>query len=476
MASSASVKNNNTSGGNSSRRLSSAMERTGQWVFSQEISSDVIVQVGEAKFPLHKFILVTKSGYIRRMIMESTEADLTRIDLSDIPGGSEMFEKAAKFCYGVNFEINVHNVAPLLCASHYLEMTESYCEGNLVGRTEEFLSHVALKSLSGALAVLISCHQHHYHHPAHLLPVAEDLKIVQRCLDVASAKACNEANFPSRSPANWWMEELAKLDQVDLFKRVITGMKSRGAKTHTLATALKTYTEKSLLRDLVRDHSSSAALSSSSLSNHQDNDDAATGGGLVMIRKRQQNVLETIVSILPSENGAFPVNFLCYLLRSATFLEAANSCKRELENRISAILEHVTVADLLVLSFTLDGEKLFDLESVRLIISGFVDKEKSVAVFNGGGGGGGGDGDYYFSKEGRAAAVSSRSTTTSAMQKVAKMVDAYLGEIATYPELSISKFNGIANLVPKEARKVDDDLYRSIDIYLKVRSVRYQTN
>ncbi|KAJ0765402.1 putative NPH3 domain-containing protein [Helianthus annuus] len=122
-------------------------------------------------------------------------------------------------------------------------------------------------------------------------------------------------------------------------------------------------------------------------------------------------------------------------------------CKKQLEKRISAILEHVTVDDLLVLSYTFDGERLFDLESVRRIISGFVEKEKSVSVFNGG--------DFR------------EPSLTTAMLRVAKTVDAYLGEIATIPELSISKFNGIANLVPKNARKVDDDLYRAIDIYLK---------
>ncbi|KAL3510678.1 hypothetical protein ACH5RR_030079 [Cinchona calisaya] len=133
------------------------------------------------------------------------------------------------------------------------------------------------------------------------------------------------------------------------------------------------------------------------------------------LRTHQRELLESIVSLFPSEKSAFPVNFLCYLLRAAIFLGASSSCKNELEKRISAILEHVTVDDLLVLSFTYDGERLFDLESVR----------------------------------------------------VAKNVDVYLGEIASFPELGISKINGIAVLVPKEARKIDDDLYRAVDIYLK---------
>ncbi|KAH7542847.1 hypothetical protein FEM48_Zijuj02G0118400 [Ziziphus jujuba var. spinosa] len=407
---------------NNHNRLSIAMERTGQWVFSQEIPTDVLIEVGEANFSLHKFMLVAKSNHIRKLIVESKEPDLTRIDLSGIPGGPEIFEKAAKFCYGVNFEITVHNVAALRCAAEYLQMTDKYCDNNLAGRTEDFLSQVALSSLSGAIVVLKSCED--------LLPMAEDLKIVQRCVEVASSKACNEANFPSRSPPNWWTEELSILD-IEVFGRIISGMRKRGAKALIVASALISYAERSL-RDLVRDHSGNGANSSDLVESD--------------VRIRQKEILESIVALLPSEKAAFPINFLCCLLRSAIFLKASDNCKNELEKRISIILEHVTVDDLLVLSFTYDGERLFDLDSVRRILAGFVEKEKNMAVFNAG--------DF-------------REVCSTAMHRVAKTVDAYLGEIATYTELSISKFNGIANLVPKGARKVDDDLYRAIDIYLK---------
>ncbi|XP_075515305.1 root phototropism protein 2-like [Primulina tabacum] len=406
----------------SNSRVSLAMERTGQWVLSQEIPTDVIVEVGEANFSLHKFMLVAKSNHIRKLIIESKEADLTRINLSDIPGGPEIFERTAKFCYGVNFEITVHNVAALRCAADYLQMTDKYCDGNLAGRTEDFLSQVALTSLSGALVVLKSCQK--------LLPMAEDLKIVHKCVEIASAKACVEANFPSRSPPNWWTEELTILD-ISFFQKIIAAMKSRGAKGLTLASAIITYAERSL-SDLVRDHSGNGMKSSDP--------------GDSNAKTRQRELLESIVTILPSDKSAFPINFLCCLLRTAIFLKAANSCKNELEKRISVILEHVTVDDLLIVSFTHDGERLFDLESVRKIISGFMEKEKSVAVFNAG---------------------DLREVCSTAMQRVAKTVDAYLGEIATHGDLSISKFNGIANLVPKAARKMDDDLYRAVDIYLK---------
>lgn len=427
-----------------------------------------------------QFMLVAKSNYIRKLIMESTEADLTRIDLTDIPGGAEIFEKAAKFCYGVNFEITVHNVAALRCAAEYLQMTDKYCDNNLIGRTEDFLSQVALSSLSGAIVVLKSSHL--------LLPMAEDLYIVHRCVDVISSKvhhfllfkaffrglnvyfldvrmkiftcinyflcflylfftklsvnfflaqACNEANFPSRSPPNWWTEELTIID-IEFFAKIITAMKSRGAKASTLSAALITYAERSL-RDLVRDHSGTT-LRSSTTPNYSVDNDSDT-------RIKQRHLLESIVSLLPSDKAAFPIHFLCCLLRSAIYLKTSTGCKNELEKRISMVLEHLSVDDLLMVSFTYDGERLVELESIRRIIMGFVEKEKSVAVFNAG---------------------DLKEICSVPMQRVAKTVDAYLGEIATYGELSISKFNGIANIIPKFARKVDDDLYRAIDIYLKV--------
>lgn len=371
-------------------------------------------------------MLMAKSGLVRKMIMESPSAELSRINLSEVPGGAEIFEKAAKFCYGVNFEITVHNVAALRCAADYLEMTERYCDENLADRTEDFLACAALTTLSGAAAVLKSCES--------LLPIADHVNLLKRCVDVVSTKASNEANFPSRSPPDWWAAELAALN-ISSFQKVIATMKSRGAKTPALASAIIAYTDKSL-RDLVRDQSGAAASAAPPA-------DAA-------VRKTQRLVLEAIVALLPpvdkssvSGGTALPISFLGCLLRAAIFLNVSVPCKNELERRVSAVLEHVMVGDLLVLSFTYDGERLFDLDSVRRIIAGFVEREQGARVYG-------------------------AAPASAAMQRVARTVDAYLAEIATDGELSISKFTGIAYLIPKTARKVDDDLYRGVDIYLKV--------
>lgn len=125
-------------------------------------------------------MLMAKSGYIRAKILGSDCSSLTRIDLSEIPGGAEAFEMAVKFCLGVNFDITVYNVASLRCAAEYLEMTERVCDGNLTARTEDFLGQAALKTLPGAVIVLKSCER--------LGPIAQEIGLVQRCVDAISLK------------------------------------------------------------------------------------------------------------------------------------------------------------------------------------------------------------------------------------------------------------------------------------------------
>lgn len=301
-------------------------------------------------------------------------------------------------------------------------MTDEYCHDNLFGRVDHFLSHVALKSLSGTLVVLKSCEE--------LLPHAEDMQIVQRCVEIASAKACLEANYRSHSPPSWWIEELSILD-IPFFSKVMIAMKSKGVKGIVLAGSIITYTERSL-GELVHGYYGKCMQSLYVGEWHN--------------RAQKRDVLEAIVSLFPSEKSLFSMNFLCCLLRSAIFLRASDACKDELEKRISAGLEHVTVDELLLLSITYDGERLFDLDSIKRIISRFVEKEKSVTIL---------DVDDFVE------------VCSIAMQRVAKIVDVYLGEIAICGELSITKFIGISNLIPKEARKSNDEIYRAVDIYLK---------
>lgn len=211
-----------------------------------------------------QFPLVSKCGYIRKVVSESNDADVSDIEIPDVPGGAESFELAAKFCYGINFEISTENIAMLRCAAEYLEMTEDYAVGNLVGRTEAYLNEVALKSLAGAVSVL--------HSSENLLPIAEKVKLVGRCIDTIAYLAGKESEFcmsSSRSESgndsaisstisnskpivDWWAEDLAVL-RIDIFQRVLIAMIARGFKQYALGPVLMLYAQKAL-RGLVRPH------------------------------------------------------------------------------------------------------------------------------------------------------------------------------------------------------------------------------
>lgn len=215
-----------------------------------------------------QFPLVSKCGHIRKLVSESSDADLTSVELPDCPGGAEAFELAAMFCYGINFEISTENIAMLRCAAEYLEMTEEYAIGNLVGRTEAYINEVALKSLAGAVSVL--------HMSQSLLPTAEKVKLVSRCIDAIAFVACKDSHFsmlgrlsdskglPSsiathpKPIVDWWAEDLTVL-RIDIFQRVLVAMMSRGYKHYSLGPVLMLYAQKSL-RGLVRSRSETSRL------------------------------------------------------------------------------------------------------------------------------------------------------------------------------------------------------------------------
>ncbi|KAF3684438.1 hypothetical protein FXO37_01336 [Capsicum annuum] len=76
------------------------------------------------------------SGRIRKLLLEAKDTKVSRINLTGLPGRSDAFELAANFCYGVNVEITISNVALLRCAARFMEMTEDISKKNLEIFTE----------------------------------------------------------------------------------------------------------------------------------------------------------------------------------------------------------------------------------------------------------------------------------------------------------------------------------------------------
>ncbi|XXG56925.1 hypothetical protein AAC387_Pa03g4224 [Persea americana] len=423
------------------KTLSPAMERTSEWIFSQEIPSDITVQVNGISFTLHKFPLVSKCGYIRKLVSEANDADLSFIELVDVPGGVEAFELAAKFCYRINFEINVENIAMLRCIGEYLEMTEEYGSGNLVYRTEAYLNEVALKNLSGAVSILQLSEN--------LLPIAEKVKLVSRCIDAAAYIVCEESQLSSfgrtentqesasslashpKAIVDWWAEDLTVL-RIDTFQRVLVAMKAQGFKQYALGPVLMLYAQKSL-RGL-----------------------DIFGRGTKKLEPKQEHekrvVLETIVILLPREKNAMSVSFLSMLLRAAIYLETTVACRLDLEKKMGLQLGQAALDDLLIPTFSYVEDTVFDVDTVRRILLNYLEYETDGSHI-----GHNIDNDYV-------------SLPPSDMERVGKLMESYLVEIATDPNLNVSKFIGLAELIPEQARVTEDGMYRAIDIYLKAHS------
>ncbi|XP_010245989.1 PREDICTED: BTB/POZ domain-containing protein At5g48800-like isoform X2 [Nelumbo nucifera] len=392
------------------------------------------------------FPLVSRSGRIRKLVAEHRDSDISRMELLNLPGGADSFDLAAKFCYGINFEITSSNVAQLCCVSDFLEMTEEYSKDNLGSRAEAYLDSVVCKSLEMCVEVLQWCEN--------LLPLADELKIVSRCTDAIASKACVEQiassfsrleysssgrlhmNKQAKCDGDWWIEDLSVL-RIDLYQRVIATMKCRGVRPESIGASLVDYAQKFLAKK--------PSLWNAST---QPKVDLVVGS----VGNEQRLMVETITSLLPTEKVAVPISFLFGLLRTAVMLDCTVACRLDLERRIASQLEMATLDDLLIPSFRHAGDTLFDVDTVHRILVNFSQQDDSEDDVE--------DVSAYESD-------SPCSPSQSSLLKVSKLLDNYLAEIAADANLKLTKFMVIADSLPAYARTNHDGLYRAIDIYLK---------
>lgn len=94
----------------------------------------------------------------------------------------------------------------------------------------------------------------------------------------------------------------------------------------------------------------------------------------------QRALVETIVSILPSERNAVSCSFLFDLLRTSLLLETTVACQLELERRAGMQLEQATLDELLIPSFSTTGDTLFDIDIVKRILMCYMQQHDSKDV------------------------------------------------------------------------------------------------
>ncbi|XP_024522034.1 BTB/POZ domain-containing protein At1g67900-like [Selaginella moellendorffii] len=449
-----------------------------------DLTSDVSVEVNGARFLLHKFPLLSKSGRLHKLVAEARDSSSEEIPLPDFPGGAEIFELCAKFCYGITITLNAYNVVAVRCAAEYLDMSESIEKGNMIFKLEVFLNSSIFRSWKDSIIALKSTKG--------LLPWSEDLKIVSRCIDSISSKtsvdpskvdwsytytritpadqtpASGSAWNSSHSrrlqpvPKDWWVEDVCELE-IDFFWRVMLAIKAKGRMSHELiGEAVRIYAYR-WLPGLSKEQNlieSSNNLGGGGIAN--------TSGDFAETTAKHRLLLETIVSLLPPEKACTSCSFLLKLLKAATMYGAASSAKNELARRVGLQLEEASVSDLLIPSVSYSSGSLYDVDLVQRIVENFLMQDQSPPMS---------PSRARIAHERRRTrsaenldfAESRRSTsaTHSAKLRVAKLLDGYLAEVARDANLPLSKFMALAEAIPDFARPVHDGIYRAIDIYLK---------
>ncbi|CAL9767076.1 unnamed protein product [Musa acuminata subsp. burmannicoides] len=413
-----------------------------------ELATDIVINVGDVKFYLHKFPLLSKSPRLQKLVAATNEENSDEIGIPDIPGGPAAFEICAKFCYGMIVTLNAYNVVAARCAAEYLEMHETIEKGNLIYKIDVFLNSSILRAWKDSIIVLQTTKS--------LLPWAEDLKVVSNCIDSIASKASidpsdvewsytyNRRKLPSENgldshwngvrkqqsvPKDWWVEDLCDLE-VDLYKRVIVAIKTEGKMSDVvIGEALKAYA----YRRLPGFSKGTVTCGSDSM--------------------KTRTVLETIVWLLPTELGSVSCSFLLKMLRAASILECGEIYKKELIKRIGCQLHEAPVSDLLIPAAA--GETVYDVDLVSSVVQEFVMQESGTTQSS------------PEASEELVEIVSPIFVSAGSKVLVAKLVDEYLAEIAKDPNLPLLKFIELAGLVSAASRPVHDGLYCAIDTYLK---------
>lgn len=413
---------------------------------SSELATDIIVTVGDTKFYLHKFPLLSKSARLQKLVATTNEDKSDELQISDIPGGAAAFEICAKFCYGMIVTLNPYNVIAARCASEYLGMNESIEQGNLIYKIDVFLNSSIFRSWKDSIIVLQTTKS--------MSPMSEELKLISLCIDAIATRACvdvskvdwsytynrkklpeENGNDPSLNgvrsravPKDWWVEDICELD-IDLYKRVVANIKMKGVLSHdVVGEALKAYAYRRL-----------AGL----------NKGAIHCGDEVKYRA----IVDTIIWLLPAEKGSVSCSFLIKLLKAAIMLDSGESVKEQLIRRIGQQLEEASATDLLIR--TAEGEPLmYDVDTVRKIVREFMVQDQNAEIVP--------EEADEVQEIGKSGILSDASKLM-----VAKLVDSYLAEIAKDPNLPFPMFVDLAQLVSGIPRPSHDGLYRAIDTYLK---------
>ncbi|XP_038983873.1 BTB/POZ domain-containing protein At5g47800 isoform X2 [Phoenix dactylifera] len=393
-----------------------------------DVPADLIIRTNSTKFLLHK------CGLLQRFCsnIDSNSDQPISIALHDIPGGEEAFELCAKFCYGITISLSAHNFVQAISAARFLQMTESVAKGNFIMKLESFFESFILHGWKDPIVTLQSAGK--------LSGWLDNPKIVQPCMDAIVEKILTHPSKVTWSytytrpgyskkdrrsvPKDWWTEDVSELD-LDLFRSVISTVRAtRKLPAALMGEALHVYACKHLPDPMEAQGQaqSSTARTEETLAKHK-------------------RVLESIVSMIPSEAGSVSGRFLLRLLKVAIYIGASPSTKAELVRRSGRQLDEATTSDLLIPLPSNPQE--YDIGAVDAVLENFLLQFR------------------------RPIPPEESERMLGSMARVGKIFDSYLQVIAQNTDLPVSKFADLAESLPDMARQEHDGLYQAIDTYLK---------
>jgi len=396
--------------------------------------SDLTVVAGSTEFRLHKFPLFAKSDYFSKLA-RSNGIENNRVDLSDFPGGQDIFSIVADFCYNMKIDMTKNNVVQLRCAAEYLQMTGP---GNLIEAGEKFLfdtiTSAKLSRSTGALAsLLLYC--------ATIGPLADAAGIVDTCIDAMTdcwlkpptkfssppnPKKTGGVAAPERRDDKTF-RGLCNLPLEWIVKLLVTG-REHGVRVSILADLATRYIILAVERDETCEKQASIALKDAGTKPSNESLEKGNSGknttGVDLIQSTKEldiaQVLDAVLLELPDEaffDDIVTLDWITKVFKVAT--ARGCRCKRHLVKAAREIMNKLQPDDLCIISPSLLRDIV--LESCT--------------------------------EEGQA-------------EKGCQIIDTYMSEMVRKGVLTAETYRLLGTATPVEARKSHDQLYHILDYVL----------
>ncbi|EPS73085.1 hypothetical protein M569_01669, partial [Genlisea aurea] len=400
-----------------------------------KLTSEIKLHLCGSYFDLDKELLASKSARIAKILRENPQENLS-VSLHDIPADSETIEIVAKFCHGFDVDLTPENAVPVICAAHYLAMTESHCPDNLQNRAVVYFQREVLPSWTNCLKALKNS--------VNLLHHAAKLGLLDLCVDSVVAMVredprllgdpLRDGEMPTSYRPNprrklfdlcWKSEDLTSLP-LELYEPIVESLVLNRVPGEFIASNLCEYARTWLFSG--------------------DDDDTP------MYETRSKRLtVEALVRMLLPDGGkkgsdppiVVPSPILFRLLRYAVALEATAECRSRLETAIGRQLDRATPADLMIPSRGYSKGEKYDTECVRRILKNFYCSYAAAEAEDGGG---------------------------SRLTRVSELIEEFLAEISSDGGTKISTFTEFAEMSAAAASSTGrscDGIYRAVDIYLE---------